>query len=147
MAHGANLDLPEWDDYQLLDCGDGWKSSNLPAAYSCDRNRSHLPLAQPLSNWDRKSGARFDFTSKKSGKWSVDPGFPERWSIRVPQACGGFRMNLELTAFKHVGIFPEQASNWAFITEQLQGKPGAKVLNLFAYTGGASLAAKAAERM
>lgn len=137
--------FPEWDDYQLLDCGDGWKVEQFAGRVLLRPETAAIwPLAQPLEHWDLKSGARFDFTSKKSGKWSVDPGFPERWSIRVPQACGGFRMNLELTAFKHVGIFPEQASNWAFITEQLQGKPGAKVLNLFAYTGGASLAAKAA---
>jgi 23S rRNA (cytosine1962-C5)-methyltransferase len=143
MAHSWTL--PDWTDYRLLDCGDGWKVEEFAGRILLRPETVAVwPLAKPLDFWERKADARFEFTSKKTGKWHTSPKFPDRWTLRVPESCGGFRMNLELTAFKHVGIFPEQASNWAFITEQLQGKPEAKVLNLFAYTGGASLAAKAA---
>lgn len=148
------------------------------------------PMDRDLEFWKKHVDAWFEFTSKKSGVWNNSSGATPNWNISVPEACGGFRMGLELTAFKHVGIFPEQASNWAFITDQLAGKAGdsgdgsadmavldggvsngstsnggssnggvsnggtsnggaandgrAKVLNLFAYTGGASLAAAAA---
>jgi 23S rRNA (cytosine1962-C5)-methyltransferase len=70
---------------------------------------------------------------------------PDQWSLQFPMKDGEFSMRLGLTAFKHVGIFPEQSANWRFIEEQVKKmseKP--KVLNLFAYTGGASLAACAA---
>lgn len=71
---------------------------------------------------------------------------PDQWTLHYDvNAQSGFDFRLGLTSFKHVGVFPEQAANWQFIAEQLgklAGKP--KVLNLFAYTGGASLAAAAA---
>src|SRR5205085_3141595 len=67
---------------------------------------------------------------------------PDRWNIEYQK----LKFRLALTSFKHVGIFPEQAVNWDYISESI-GKmetPSPRVLNLFAYTGGASLAAKAA---
>ena len=74
---------------------------------------------------------------------------PDQWDIRYPLSTTGkssasIVFRLGLTSFKHVGIFPEQAVNWDKIYTFLSHKPKAKFLNLFAYTGGASLAARAA---
>src|SRR5690606_21492642 len=72
---------------------------------------------------------------------------PDRWVIQYKTKAIEIQFRLGLTSFKHVGLFPEQATNWDFIAEKINAfhmpsKP--KVLNLFAYTGGASLAARAA---
>ena len=83
--------------------------------------------------------------STEKGEWQLQKGCPEQWWIAYQYQNMHLRFRLGLTAFKIVGIFPEQAANWNFIYERLQSMPqGAKVLNLFAYTGGASLAARAA---
>ena len=77
---------------------------------------------------------------KKNGK------SPDRWNISYKTEDIAIKFRLGLTSFKHVGIFPEQAVNWDFIAQQVKRfkNPEPKLLNLFAYTGGASLAAKAA---
>ena len=71
---------------------------------------------------------------------------PDRWNIAYKNEDIAIKFRLGLTSFKHVGIFPEQAVNWDFIAQQVKRfkNPEPKILNLFAYTGGASLAAKAA---
>ncbi len=80
-----------------------------------------------------------------SGEWKA-AGMPENWNIHYNHNGLRLKMKLALTAFKHVGLFPEQAANWDFIYQSLKTMKGnqPKVLNLFAYTGGASLAARAA---
>ena len=85
--------------------------------------------------------------SSSSGDWEKKRDAPDRWNIEYPIANGPkINFRLALTSFKHVGIFPEQASNWDYIYQSVKSMktPQPKVLNLFAYTGGASLAAKAA---
>ena len=70
---------------------------------------------------------------------------PQQWCVNYRFGEMNLRMRLGLTSFKHVGIFPEQAENWDFIYDEVKRVgEGARVLNLFAYTGGASLAAKSA---
>ena len=68
------------------------------------------------------------------------PGTPKRWPIRYRSEALDLAFELEMTQFKHVGLFPEQADNWEFIAANL-GECD-RFLNLFAYTGGASLAAR-----
>ena len=96
-------------------------------------------------------GAGFGKAGKEdSGTWDKVKAMPDQWWIRyrlAPDAA--FSLRLGLTSFKHVGVFPEQASNWDYIfreTSAIGSATGArpKVLNLFAYTGAASLAARAA---
>lgn len=134
---------PQWEEYLLLDSGDGWKAERFGDRVLLRPETSAVwPMERSLEFWQKHVDAWFEFNSKKSGFWNNSKGVTPNWNLHVPEACGGFRMGLELTAFKHVGIFPEQASNWAYIVEQLgRFEKGAKVLNLFAYTGGASLAA------
>jgi 23S rRNA (cytosine1962-C5)-methyltransferase len=93
----------------------------------------------------------------EKGEWVLAPKMPQQWLIDYSYTPVGarrtlplqIRFRLGLTSFKHVGIFPEQAENWNFIYDTIVGALHAtpqppKILNLFAYTGGASLAAKAA---
>ena len=103
-------------------------------------------------------GAGFGKAGKEdSGSWKMVRKMPEQWRIRyrksLPAAAKPLDLTLRLglTSFKHVGVFPEQAPNWDFIysqtsrlAERFAGGEAPKVLNLFAYTGAASLAAKAA---
>lgn len=86
--------------------------------------------------------------SDERGDWHRKRNMPDRWIIEYSYKKMNLRMRLGLTSFKHVGIFPEQAANWNFIydniEQQISKGIAPKVLNLFAYTGGATLAARAA---
>ena len=81
-----------------------------------------------------------------SGTWQTVKKMPEQWMVNYGKEGLNLQLRLGLTAFKHVGLFPEQAPNWDYIFRTVKAlkTPQPKVLNLFAYTGGASLAAKAA---
>src|SRR5690606_26657287 len=99
------------------------------------------------SEWDQRADIRFRGRSATSGDWlKKSPKVADRWHIRYQNEDISLRFRLGLTSFKHVGIFPEQAINWDYIIHSIRAlkTPKPKVLNLFAYTGGASLAAKAA---
>jgi 23S rRNA (cytosine1962-C5)-methyltransferase len=90
----------------------------------------------------RDADSRFEPTSRTKGNWSPADIRPKGWQINYKSPKLQLRFHLEMTSFKHVGIFPEQAANWEYIVDNVQ--EGQKFLNLFAYTGGASLAACAA---
>ena len=81
-----------------------------------------------------------------NGEWINPKNNPSKWQIEYKHKQAKILFNLSLTSFKHVGIFPEQAANWDYIIENIKKVKGeqARFLNLFAYTGGASIAAKAA---
>ena len=145
---------PHWEDYELIDSGDFEKLERF-GRYITRRPEPQAIWRKSLSEeeWLRLATASFrrDGASEERGKWSLAPQQPEQW--RISQKIGDKRVTfrLGLTSFKHVGVFPEQAENWNFIFESVQtiakkrsqeAKP--KVLNMFAYTGGASLAAAAA---
>jgi 23S rRNA (cytosine1962-C5)-methyltransferase len=91
---------------------------------------------------------KFVGVSSSSGKWEFRKKMPENWNIQYNLGNTSLVFNLALTKFKHVGIFPEQSTNWDFIYNSVKKQKelgiASKVLNLFAYTGGASLAASAA---
>lgn len=99
------------------------------------------------AEWRQRADAVFrkDRRSEDRGEWVCKPGMPGQWFVEYGGEAMRLRMRLGLTSFKHVGIFPEQAENWDYIYRQVRRVgTGARVLNLFAYTGGASLAARAA---
>ncbi len=155
---------PLWKDYQLIDCGNFEKLERF--------GKIVMARPEPKAIWDKSlseeewnrlmhtrfaPGAGFGKAGKEdSGTWKRVKRMDDQWFINY----GGygaegpsFRLRLGLTSFKHVGVFPEQAPNWEYIyshTKALvekakaEGRPTPKVLNLFAYTGAASLAAKAA---
>lgn len=147
----------QWKDYELLDSGNGEKLERF-GSYVLARpepkaiwNKT-LPEAQwrKLCHTSFTPGAGFGKAGKEdSGTWNRHKKMDDQWYIDYTNSDGlKMKLRLGLTSFKHVGIFPEQASNWDFIyrkTQELKKKGKTpRVLNLFAYTGGASLAAKAA---
>ena len=144
-----------WPDYQLLDCGNGEKLEKFgPYILIRPEPKALWAKTETTEEWLRQAhirfiqGAGFGKAGKEdSGTWEKLKKVPDRWNIRYKKF---FKLRLGLTAFKHVGVFPEQAPNWDFIYRKVyelkEQDPGStpKVLNLFAYTGAASLAARAA---
>ncbi|MBR5175538.1 MAG: class I SAM-dependent methyltransferase [Bacteroidales bacterium] len=148
-----------WKDYELLDSGDGMKLERF-GGFVLSRPEPKALWNKELSQkeWDSSAhvvftpGAGFGKAGKEdSGTWDRKKAMPDQWWIKYRLATGDSTMNLRLglTSFKHVGVFPEQAANWEYIfrntseiAASMDQRP--KVLNLFAYTGAASLAARAA---
>jgi 23S rRNA (cytosine1962-C5)-methyltransferase len=144
-------------DYELIDVGNFEKLERF-GAYITIRPEPQAVWDKTLSvqEWEKLAHVRFVPKSSSAGEWLKLKQMPDRWHIQYKfnqaiDSIEAIHFKLSLTSFKHVGIFPEQASNWEFIYNAVNtlnqilpnGKP-TKVLNLFAYTGGASLAAKAA---
>lgn len=139
------LETPQfWRNYELLDCGDFEKLERF-GEYVLSRPEPQAiwPKQWPAEQWKKLAHARFVQEGSHSGKW-IRNQMPDNWMLEYKSAQMRLMFNLSLTSFKHVGIFPEQAANWEFIYRNAKLNSGAKVLNLFAYTGGASLAARAA---
>ena len=139
-------------DYELLDCGDFEKLERF-GKYITIRPEPQAVWPKLLSNaeWEKTAHVKFVPRSSSSGDWKKLKQMPDQWDIHYQLGAQenkknnpGITFRLGLTSFKHVGIFPEQSVNWDKIYDFLQSRPKAKFLNLFAYTGGASLAAKAA---
>ena len=130
--------------YELLDFGSGRKLERFGAhvlVRPAPAAAEAIPARPTLWN---KISARFeiDATSKAGGgrgKWHPLGGLPSAWAIRH----GQLEFEIKPTEFGHLGVFPEQASCWDWIGQQLRGAPAANVLNLFAYTGGSTMAAAA----
>ncbi len=138
-----------WKDYELIDSGDFEKLERF-GEYMTIRPEPQAVWNKNLSasEWLNMAHVKFTSVSSSSGKWDYLKKMPENWSIKYSLNDTTISFNLALTKFKHVGVFPEQSVNWDFIYDKvcLQKQKGItpKVLNLFAYTGGASLAANAA---
>lgn len=140
------LSPTHFPDYELIDCGDFEKLERF-GKYITIRPEPQAVWAKVLSSseWEKQAHVRFVPRSSSSGDWKKLKQMPDQWEITYAlNKAGSITFRLGLTSFKHVGIFPEQAVNWDKIHSFLAEKPKAKFLNLFAYTGGASLAAKAA---
>ena len=147
-----------WKDYELLDSGRSEKLERF-GEYVLARPEPKALWDKTLSEdeWGRLThtrftpGAGFGKAGKEdSGTWERLRRMPDQWWIRYSgNDAPDFRLRLGLTSFKHVGVFPEQAPNWNWIfrkTTSIAAATGQKpkVLNLFAYTGAASLAARCA---
>ena len=134
-------------DYALIDTGDGEKLERF-GDYTLRRPEPQAIWRKSLTEqqWQAAADASFmrDSRSEERGEWRLKPNMPSRWIIKYDYKDMHLKMRLGLTSFKHVGIFPEQAANWNFIYDSCKEIKDAKVLNLFAYTGGATLAARAA---
>lgn len=147
-------------DYELIDVGHFEKLERF-GRFITIRPEPQAVWDKSLSNaeWEKRAHIKFISRSSSSGEWKKLKEMPDQWKISYQlnrpktqdsglktQDQSAITFRLGLTSFKHVGIFPEQASNWDYIYEsvKMMSVPQPKVLNLFAYTGGASLAAKAA---
>jgi 23S rRNA (cytosine1962-C5)-methyltransferase len=128
-----------WPDYELIDAGDNKKLERWGTIITIrpDRNAYFKPVLS-INEWNQRAHYEFIELSANAGAWSsLKKKIPEipNWQISFNKCV----FNLRLTKFKHLGIFPEQQINWEFISNHLSNN--SKFLNLFAYTGGASLIA------
>ncbi|HSH67685.1 MAG TPA: class I SAM-dependent methyltransferase [Bacteroidia bacterium] len=136
-------------DYELIDVGHFEKLERF-GKYITIRPEPQAVWDKTLSKaeWEKRAHIQFVPRSSSSGEWKKLKQMPDQWQIKydINNAQASIHFRLGLTSFKHVGIFPEQASNWDFIYQSVKEMktPQPRVLNLFAYTGGASLVAKAA---
>jgi 23S rRNA (cytosine1962-C5)-methyltransferase len=130
----------DWKDYECLDTGNGEK---LERWGQVTLRRPDPQVIWPIVNdkpWN-EADARYYRSSTGGGQWEFSRKLPERWTIRYRDLA----FTVHPTNFKHTGLFPEQAVNWAWMMDKIAaaGRP-IKVLNLFAYTGGATVAAASA---
>ena len=141
------MQAPDWEDYELIDCG-AFKKLERFGAYILIRPEPQALWDPKLSfkEWRTKAHAEYEATSSTTGEWKKFKPIPFQWFIQWKSKDFNLKFQLKFTSFKHLGIFPEQAANWTYLFNYLKncGIREPKVLNLFAYTGGASLAAKAA---
>lgn len=163
------LESPQnWKDYELIDSGNFEKLERFGSfILARPEPKAVWVPSLPAKEWDKlahtrfTAGAGFGKSGKEdTGTWKMLKKMPEQWYIRYNLPDSFFKLRLGLTSFKHVGVFPEQSPNWEFIYAQskrlvekfvakgidpatgMVKRP--KVLNLFAYTGAASLAARCA---
>lgn len=129
-----------WKDYELIDCGGGEKLERW-GKYLLVRPDPQAIWQTPRTDkrWQRPDG-RYARSSTGGGQWAKKD-VPERWTVDYK----GLTFNIKPMNFKHTGLFPEQAANWDWAGELIRkaGRP-VSVLNLFAYTGGATVACAAA---
>jgi 23S rRNA (cytosine1962-C5)-methyltransferase len=141
------LRAPDWKDYELIDCGNFEKLERF-GPYILIRPEPQALWDRKLSEkeWVKMAHARYVARTSTAGEWEKYKDMKTPWKITYQGKKFNISFNLKFTAFKHVGVFPEQSANWEYLNEFLSkcGDPQPKVLNLFAYTGGASLAARKA---
>lgn len=130
----------EWKDYELIDCSCGERLERW-GQHILIRPDPQVIWKTPKRNpmW-KNADARYIRSNTGGGRWEVYKKLPDRWEISYKDLS----FNIKTMGFKHTGLFPEQAVNWDLIREIIRnaGRP-VKVLNLFAYTGGATMAALA----
>jgi 23S rRNA (cytosine1962-C5)-methyltransferase len=135
-----------WTDYELIDSGNFLKMERFGKVVMV-RPEPQALWSPSLSEAEwKKAPVVFVGRSPSTGDWRKPASQPDRWTIQYTSPAVDLNFRLALTSFKHVGLFPEQAVNWEHITERIQAlkTPNPRFLNLFAYTGAASIAARAA---
>jgi 23S rRNA (cytosine1962-C5)-methyltransferase len=138
------LETTGLEDYALLDCGHGRKLERF-GALTLDRPEEQAIWAPRLDAalWERADAVfTGDMDEEGAGRWKRRPGVAEAWACQHQE----IRFECRFTSFRHVGAFPEQEAHWAFMRERLQAAgaaagAGPSLLNLFGYTGLASLIA------
>lgn len=132
----------QWVDFEVIDTGEGDK---LERWGNYILRRPDPQIIWPIQNADekwRKADAHYHRSSSGGGQWQINnKQLPERWTI----SYGDLRFHIKPTNFKHTGLFPEQAANWSWMMDKIKkaNRP-IRVLNLFAYSGGATVACAAA---
>ncbi|MCD8311592.1 MAG: class I SAM-dependent methyltransferase [Firmicutes bacterium] len=130
-----------WSDYELLDCTRGERLERW-GEYILIRPDPQViwKTERTAPEWER-ADARYIRSEKGGGSWEIRRRIPERWRIKYGNLTFGVRM----MGFKHTGVFPEQSVNWERISKIInRAGDGVRILNLFAYTGCATVAAAAA---
>ena len=131
-----------WKDYELIDCSDGQRLERWKDFYLVRPDPQVIWKGARQSKLWKKADASYTRSKKGGGAWN-DNALPESWTISYEKL--GLTFAVKPMGFKHTGVFPEQAVNWEWFSDLIKNAGRqVKVLNLFAYTGGATLAAAAA---
>ena len=131
----------QWKDYELIDATAGNRLERWGQTLLVRPDPQVLWKTPPRSGLWEKANAVYHRAATGGGKWEYRRKMPEKWTI----GCEGLRLIVSPTGFKHTGVFPEQAVNWARYRELIAAAGReVSVLNLFGYTGGATLACAAA---
>lgn len=127
-----------WRAYELIDFGEGWRWERW-GEYTVERPDGWAvgTPSVPRAHWTPHH--RYEPLGAYQGKWT--PPLPDKWILPYHGKEWSMQLWCRSGKFKHLGIFPEQAAHWEWLRAWLKHHPGARVLNLFAYTGGASIAA------
>jgi 23S rRNA (cytosine1962-C5)-methyltransferase len=134
----AQLYSQHWKDYELLDAGGDKKLERWGEVITIRPERNaYFKQVWPIEKWRAKAHFEYQEAADGKGKWKQLKDSSEKWSIQYKM----IHLNLRPTKFKHLGVFPEQEANWKFIHENIV--EGDRLLNLFGYTGAASLVARA----
>jgi len=133
------LTSPDWQDYELLDSGDGQKLERYgPYRLLRPEPEAVWQRSLPELEWTRAHAVFKPAPEENGGHWQMLQKLPERWTMEYKQ----LRFYVQTTNSRHLGVFPEQAAQWDWIIRQIElSRRPLKVLNLFGYTGLASLAA------
>jgi 23S rRNA (cytosine1962-C5)-methyltransferase len=127
-----------WNEYRLLDSGQGRKLEKF-GPYVIDRPEEQAMWNRrlPAEQWTNADAVFAGQNEAEDGRWNYRKPLPETWQT----GYGPVKFLGRFTPFRHVGYFPEQAPHWDFMTDRIKGRKDSKILNLFAYTGVASLLA------
>ena len=130
-----------WKDYQCIDAGNGEKLENWTGVILRRPDPQAIwPVSQQDGLWNKADGHYFR-SDRGGGEWKFKKRLPEYWTVTYRDLI----LKVTPTNFKHTGLFPEQATNWDFMMNKIKNanRP-IRVLNLFAYTGGATMACASA---
>ena len=122
-------------DYTILDTGDGMKLERW-GKYTLSRPDPQVIWEKQRPELWRRVDAQYSRSNSGGGHWNFNKELPEKWVFYFQN----LNFYVRPTGFKHTGLFPEQSANWEFMMQKLSGKREANILNLFAYTGGATIA-------
>ena len=127
-----------WSDYELIDAGGGKKLERWGKVITIRPEvQAYFKSGKPFQEWSKIAHWEFVPKGSTSGTWKkLKENAPDKWTIEYKE----LRFQLQLTKFKHIGLFPEQRDNWDFIGKRLEENE--RFLNLFAYTGAASSVAR-----
>ena len=130
-----------WKDYELIDMGNGEKLERWGDIVLRRPDPQVVwPMEKEWSLWKNPHG-HYHRSNRGGGSWEQKKKYPESWTINYKN----LKFNIRPTGFKHTGLFPEQAANWDWMIDKIKkAKRPIKVLNLFAYTGGATVACASA---
>ena len=131
------LKADQWKDYTCLDAGNGEKLEQWKGIVLRRPDPQAIWPIQDRTEW-KKADAVYHRSDKGGGSWEYKKKLPESWTIDYKDLT----LKVSPTGFKHTGIFPEQAVNWDWMSSLIKAHPEEeiRVLNLFAYTGGATMA-------
>ena len=127
----------EWKDYEILDMANGEKLERWGNIFLVRPDPQIIWKEKTFPNKWKKVNAKYNRSKTGGGSWTFNSNLPRTWQIKYKNLI----FNIKPMGFKHTGLFPEQAVNWDWMIDKIkQEKREIRVLNLFAYTGGATVA-------